>query len=182
MSAPPRSARKHWVGIFADESAILGVTGESRRRGFKIVDVFAPYAIHGLDEAMGLRRSRLPWVCFLCGLAGGSGMLWLATWALAIDWPMNIGGKPYNSLPAIVPIIFEMVVLCGGYGVLFALFLRCGLLPGKREKLIHPKITDNRFAIVLEDAGPEQDPSAIYRLFEEYRAVEIDTRCEEERS
>lgn len=167
---------RQWVGIFDNEEAILQVSRESRRRGFEIADVYAPYAVHGLDEAMGLSRSRLPWVCLICGVAGGLAMLWFATWTLAVDWPSNIGGKPYNSWPAIVPVVFEIVVLCGGYGVIFALLIHCRLLPGKRPRLVHPRVTNDRFAIVLHVANRAQDPSAAYRLFEEFDAVEIETR------
>jgi len=173
---------RHWTGIFEREESILRAARESRRRGFEIVDVYTPYAVHGMDDAMGLRRSWLPWVCLLCGLAGGLGMYWLGTWTLAVDWPMNIGGKPFHSLPAIVPIIFEMVVLCGGYGVIIALLLHCRLLPGRRARLVHPRVTDDRFAIVVRAVDASQDPSAAYRLFEELGAVEIDTGYAEART
>lgn len=170
---------KQWLGVFDSEEAILGVTRESRRRGFDIVDVYTPYAVHGLDEAMGLRPSWLPWVCLLCGLAGGAGMLWFATWALAVDWPSNIGGKPYNSTPAIIPIVFEMVVLCGGYGAIFALLLHCRLLPGRRARLVHPRVTDDRFVIALRTGDARRHPDEARRLFEEFGAVDVEARREE---
>ena len=167
---------REWMGVFDNEDAVLEACRESRRRGFKIIDVFTPYAIHGLDGAMGIRRSRLPWVCFLAGLAGGAAMLWLATWTLAVDWPSNIGGKPYNSLPAIIPVVFEMVILCGGYGMILAFLFRCRLFPGKKARLIHPRISDDRFVIVLGVGESALDPSAAYRFFEEFNASEIETR------
>ncbi len=170
---------RQWTGIFDNEESILGVTRESRRLGLQIVDVYSPYAVHGLDEAMGLRRSWLPWVCFICGLLGGAGMLWLATWTLAVDWPTNIGGKPFNSLPAVIPIVFEMVVLCGGYGVIFALLFHRRLLPGRRAQLVHPRVTDDRFAIVLRLADASQNPDTVNRLLEEFGAVEVVTGYEE---
>ncbi len=170
---------RNWTGIFDSEESILAVTSASRLAGFDIVDVYSPYAVHGLDEAMGLRRSWMPWVCFVCGLLGAVGMWWLATWALAVDWPSNIGGKPLNSFPAIVPIIFEMVVLCGGYGVIFALLIHCRLLPGRKARLVHPRITDDRFAIVLRAPDATRDPRDIRRLLEEYGALEIATGYEE---
>ncbi len=164
---------RQWTGVFDSEESILAVTRESRRRGFQIADVYTPYAVHRLDEAMGLRRSWLPWVCFICGILGGAAMLWLATWTLAIDWPSNIGGKPFNSLPAIVPIVFEMVVLCAGYGVIFALLIHCRLLPGRKARLVHPRVTDDRFAIVLHTTDASRTPDAAYRMFEEFDAVEM---------
>ena len=170
---------RQWTGIFDKEESILGVTRESRRLGLDIVDVYSPYAVHGLDEAMGLRRSWLPWVCLVCGVLGGAGMLWLATWTLAVDWPSNIGGKPFNSLPAVIPIVFEMVVLCGGYGVILTLLFVCRLLPGRRARLVHPRVTDDRFAIVLRLSDAAQDPDSVDRLLAQFDAVEIQTGYEE---
>ena len=101
--------RRVLIGIFDNEDAILDVTDAARRRGLKIVDVFAPYAVHGLDKAMGLQRSKLPWVCFVLGLTGAGFKVWFEYWTTATDWPLNVGGKPWNSLPAFIPITFEVM-------------------------------------------------------------------------
>lgn len=169
---------RHWIAAFTSEADILGVTRASRERGYRIVDVYTPYAVHGLDQAMGLERSRITWVCFLAGLAGALGMLWFGTWTLAVDWPLNIGGKPFNSLPALIPVIFEVTVLFAGFGSVFALFLRCGLFPGKKPCIPSPGVTDDRFVIVLEDGGAAMDPRDVQDLFEEYGAVGVETRFE----
>ena len=169
---------RHWVGAFTSEEAILGVTRASREGGYRIVDVYTPYAVHGLDDAMGLQRSRITWVCFLAGLAGALGMFWFGTWTLAIDWPLNIGGKPFNSLPALIPVIFEVTILLAGFGSVFALLILCRLFPGKQARMPYPGVTDDRFVIVLEDSGSSVDPRDVRDLFEEYGAVDVETRYE----
>ena len=125
------------IAVFDNETDLLAATRAAREAGCEIVDVYTPYAVHGLDEAMGLRPSRLGWVCFLCGAAGAALAVWAQFWTSAVDWPLNVGGKPFNSLPAFVPVIFEVCVLLAGLGVVGALLLRCRLWPG-RESVVPP--------------------------------------------
>lgn len=99
------------LATFEHEDDLLAATDAVRRGGFEIVDAFTPYAVHGLERAMGLRPSRLTWVCFLCGMTGVLGMLWFEHWTASIDWQLDVGGKPWNSLPSDVPVAFEAAVL-----------------------------------------------------------------------
>ncbi len=142
-------SRRRITAVFAGEGALLDATRAAREEGCEIVDAFTPYAVHGLDKAMGLRPSRLTWVCFSCGAAGALGMLWLQFWTSATDWPINVGGKPFNSLPAFIPITFEATVLFAGLGVVAALFWRARLFPGRRPRLAAEAVTDDRFALVV---------------------------------
>ena len=161
----PRSGEKLVLGVFLKEADVLSATRATRLAGFAIHDVFAPHYVHGLDRAMGLRRSRLTWVCLAFAITG----LVVATvgqfWISAVDWPLNVGGKPENSLPAYLPIMFELMVLCGGLGVVFTLFLRARLYPGKRVWLPHEKITDDRFVLAVEAAGEAPDVVRLWRGF-----------------
>ena len=86
------------LGFFEDEDDVMGATRALRASGFRIADIYAPYAVHGLDKAMGLKPSRLPWICFALGLAGAAFKVWFEIWTSATDWPINVGGKPFNSL------------------------------------------------------------------------------------
>ena len=129
--------------------------------GLDVVDVFAPYAVHGLDRALGLRPSRLPWVCFVLGLFGAVAMLLFQYWASAVSWPINVGGKPWNSWPAFVPVTFEMMVLCAGVGTVAAFVWVAGLRPGRRSALSDLRVTDDRFALVLRESGSTFDRAGI---------------------
>ena len=132
----------------ADEERLLHAVEATRAGGFEIVDVYTPYAVHGLDRAMGLRPSRLTWVCFAAGAIGLAATLAFQVWTSAVDWPINVGGKPFDSLPAFVPIAFEATVLFAGLGVVLALLIRCGLFPGRAASVPSPRVTDDRFVIV----------------------------------
>jgi len=141
------------VGVFEREADLLQAAAAARRDGLDIVDVFAPYAVHGLDRLIDAPPTRLPWVCFLLGLAGAVGTIVFEQWSTAVSWPINIGGKPWNSLPAFVPVAFEVMVLGAGMGTVAAFLWATGLRPGRRPVLIDARVTDDRFALVLRAAG-----------------------------
>jgi hypothetical protein len=172
-------SRRLMIGIFRDEADILEVAREARERGLKIVDVYAPYAIHGMDKAMGLAPSRLPWICFLLGLAGAAFKVWFEYWTTAVNWPINVGGKPWNSLPAFVPITFEVMVLFAGISTVIAFFLVGNLFPWRKPRLVHPSVTNDRFALVLEETDAAFDPQRVEEMLRRFHAVEVEERVEE---
>lgn len=165
---------RYVLASYADEHGLLGAVRAARGAGLRIVDVYTPYAVHGLDRAMGLRPSRLTWVCFGCGALGAGLMLWFQFWTSAQDWPINVGGKPFDSLPAFIPITFELTVLLGGLGVVAALFLRCGLWPGKRARMPMPRVTDDRLVLVVALEGAGQSAEDARALLQRHDPVEIE--------
>ncbi len=172
-------SRHFLVGTFAREEDILLVTRAARAQGLKIIDVFAPYAVHGMDRAMGLPPSRLSRVCLAAGLTGAVLKLWFEIWTAAVDWPMNVGGKPWNSLPAFVPITFEVMVLFAGLATVSAFFLVARLRPGRKPRLVDPRVTDDRFALVIEEADASFEAGKVRRMFDRFNAIEISERVED---
>lgn len=140
------------VGYFDDEHRLLEGARAARAAGLEIHDAFVPYAVHGLDEAMGLRRSRLPVVCFVAGVTGGALALSFELWTSTSSWALNVGGKPFASVPAFIPIMFELTVLSAALASAGAFFFRSRLFPGKKAMAL-PRVTDDRFALVLERDG-----------------------------
>jgi ActD protein len=171
--------RRVLIGIFESEDAILDVTDAARRRGLKIVDVFAPYAVHGLDKAMGLQRSKLPWVCFLLGLTGAAFKVWFEYWTTASDWPLNVGGKPWNSLPAFVPITFEVMVLFAGISTVLAFFGMSRLWPGRKPVILDARVTNDRFALVLEEDNAAFDVAEVEQFLRDHQALRVEEREQE---
>lgn len=174
-------SRRIFLAAFEHEEDALGATRASRERGFKIVDVYAPYAVHGMEEAMALPPSRLPWVCFALGLTGALLKVWFEYWTTWIAWPLNVGGKPWDSLPAFVPVTFEVMVLLAGVSTVIAFFIVARLVPGKKASLPMPGVTDDRFLLVLEETDAAFDAGKVSRLFKEFNAVQVDERVEEGR-
>ena len=143
------------VATFDDPEALLSAVPPIRAARLKIVDVYAPYPIHGLDEAMGIRRTRLPFVTLFVGVCGLAFALCFQFYGAVLDWPLDVGGKPDNSTLAFVPICFELTVLTSALLTVAALFLRARLYPGQREQLLSPGITDNEFVLAIR--RPEAD-------------------------
>lgn len=164
---------RNLMGVFTREEEILDVTRACRERGYEIVDVFAPYPVHGLDRAMGLRPSRIPWICFALGVIGAGGMLWFQIWTSAVDWATNIGGKPLVSLPAFIPVTFETAVLMAGLGTVAVLLLRSRLFPWVKPNLVHPRVTDDHFVLAIRQTDADLDPGMAESLLREHGAIEV---------
>jgi Protein of unknown function (DUF3341) len=155
-------AKEFLVATYSDANSLMKAVETLRAGNLKIHDVYAPYPIHGLDQAMRLGRTRLPWVTLFGGLTGFTLAIAFLFYTNVLDWDMNVGGKPDNSTLAFIPIGFELTVLVGGLATVAALFLRARLFPGRRECLIVEGVTDNRFALVI----PKSDSAETHRARE----------------
>jgi hypothetical protein len=168
------------VGSFDHEEDLLDAVARVRQQGWRIVDVYVPYAVHGLDRALGLRPSRLSWVAFVGGALGVALAVWFQFWTTAVDWPINVGGRPWNSWPAFVPVTFELMVLFAGLGIVLAFLLTCRLYPGKKPDLAFSGVTDNHFVVVLQERDAAFDPDVVRRMLRACHAVDADERQEKE--
>jgi hypothetical protein len=173
-------SRRIVVAGFAQEEDLIVAAQAVQERGWEIADLYTPYPVHGLEEVLRWRRSRLPVACFLCGAIGVALALWFQFWTTAWDWPLNVGGRPWNSLPAFVPATFETMVLLAGFGVVFAWLFRSRLYPGKNAVLPLAGSIDDRFVMVLYDPGSAAAPGTVQQLFHACHAVSLEERNEEE--
>src|ERR1051326_1910726 len=161
------------VATYSDAETLLAAVRAATSENFRVYDVFAPYPIHGLDHAMGVRRSRLPWVTFLVGILALIFALSFQFYTTVLDWPLNVGGKPDNSTLAFVPICFELTVLISGLATVAALFLRAQLYPGKKELLFAEGVTNDKFALVIRQRDAGFDVHRAMRLLQESGAERI---------
>lgn len=142
------------IGIFDDDEVLVQAVKNIRSAGTKIKDVFSPFPVHGLDHALGLKRTRLSICSFIYGCIG-LGLICLLTWYTMIyDWPMDVGGKPsfawYKNLPAFIPVTFESVVLCAAHGMVITFYLRSKILPGVVPYVPDLRMTDDKFVMLME--------------------------------
>ena len=131
---------------FETVDALLAAARRVREAGFARWDAHVPFPVHGLDEAMGIRRTRLPWIVLGCGLTGvlvGLGLQW---WTNAVDYPFLISGKPLFSWPANVPVIFELGVLFAAMGAFLGM-----LVLNRLPEWYHPVLTSERFRRATSD-------------------------------
>jgi hypothetical protein len=168
------------IGEFQSEEKVVEAIEASRERGLKIVDVFGPHGSHEVERAMALPPSRIPWVVFAIGLLGAGLKVWFEFWTTAQDWPLNVGGKPFNSLPAFVPVTFEVMVLFAAISAVLAFFVVCRLFPGKRAHAPIVGITDDRFALVLEQVDSRFDVAKVTSMLYEIGATVVREQLAEE--
>ena len=140
-------SKKVIFGLYSTEEALFSAIKKAKGRHLEIDDVFTPFPVHGLDPLLGLKESRLHIAGFVYGLTGFLiaflGMSWVST----IDWPNIFGGKPYWSVPAFVPIMFESTVLFAAVGMTVTFYVISGMGPGVKNPVLHPRITDDKFCI-----------------------------------
>jgi hypothetical protein len=132
---------------FSSPGALFRACEEVRDAGFTRWDAHTPFPVHGLERAMGLRRSPVPVFVLVLGLAGAAGGMLLQSWVATTAYPLVISGKPLFSWPAFVPIMFECGVLGGALGALFG-FLLTSRLPRHH----HPLFSSERFERATDDA------------------------------
>jgi hypothetical protein len=153
--------RKFIIGNFDDESVLFPAVKQVRKAGYKIHDVFTPFPIHGLDKAMGLRDTSLHTAGFIYGITGTATAVGFITWALTVDWPLNFGGKPFFSLPAWIPITFELTVLFAAVGMVLTFCYLCQLAPFVKKDHFDLRSTDDHFVMALECTDKTNEAEAV---------------------
>jgi hypothetical protein len=148
-----------------------------RDSGYSKWDACVPFPVHGLDKAMGLKPSKLPWFVLGGGLTGGTTAISFMTWTSGYDYVLNVGGKPPWSIPAYVPITFEFTVLLSCLTCFFCLWFLCRLpqmfyTPFKSKAF--ERATDDKFFIVIEAGDSRFDLEKTRRLLEDTGATLIE--------
>jgi len=148
-----------------------------RDAGFTRWDAHTPFPVHGLDRAMGMRRSLLPWIILALGLAGAATGFGLQRWVHAKAYPLVISGKPYFSWPAYIPITFELGVLGGSLGAVFGM-LGLNQLPRHHHPIFESerfsRASDDAFFVSIEASDPRYDAAATRRMLEDAGASRIE--------
>lgn len=145
----PKAKQPTVVGIFRDPKALLHAGETARLKGFPDLDAITPYPVHGLAEALGLKVSWMPRVTKTCFFLGAGLGYFFEYWTMAIAWPINIAGKPFNSVPAFMPVTFECGILLAGICTFLAVLAAGRLRPAPNYQPIDPRLTNDRFALLL---------------------------------
>lgn len=160
------------AGIWLEESKIIHAAEKVNALGYKKFEAITPYPVHGMEEACGIPRSPIPYVTFIAGAIGCSLGLLLTWWTSAVNWPVNIGGKPMFSLPAFVPIIFELTILFAALSSVGAMFYLCNM-PQVDPPVIDPDLTSHKFAIFIPENETGYDYAKIEQIFKDLGAAEV---------
>lgn len=165
-----RGSRVHgMLAVFRDAPTAYHACEKVRDGGYKKWDFNSPFPMHGIEEAMGIRKTILPYIVFSVGL-GGAFVGWLMQyWMSAVDYEIVVQGKPFGAWEPFVPIIFELGVLHAAFAALIGMLMLNGL-----PRFNHPvfssagflKTSDDRFVIAIEADDPAFDPDATRALLE----------------
>ena len=109
------------IAEFDSTKTLLHAARETRKSGYKQFETYSPFPIHGMDRAMGIPDSKLPWIVLLCGATGLTVGLSLQTWVATSAYKLTISGKPFFSYQAFVPVTFELMVLFSAFGTVFGM-------------------------------------------------------------
>ena len=144
-------------GLYNDETDLLNAVKHANKEHLDIMDVFTPFPAHGLDPLLGLEESRLHIAGFVYGAIGTLTAFLGMTWIFTKDWPIIFGGKPYWSVPAFIPITFELTVLFSCVGMVITYYTVCGMGPGADNPTLHDRITDDKFCLSFNVSNSSKD-------------------------
>ena len=164
------------IASFETQEQLLAAARAARDAGFSPLDAYAPHPVEELTEALGHRRSRLPYFMFLGGLFGGVGGYFMQWYASVVDYPIDIGGRPLHSWPAFIPPTFELTVLGAAVTGFFGVFIASRL-----PKPYHPvfnlaefsRASQDRYFLCIEAAGADFQPENARRFLESQQALTV---------
>lgn len=178
----PPGHRRHappLYGVMAEFENPTDLVAAARRiyaAGYRRINGYSPYPIEELSEAIGFTHTSLPLIVFIGGLIGAVGGFFMQYWMEVIDYPLNVGGKPYNSWPAFIPITFETTVLCAAFAAVLGM-----LVLNKLPQPYHPVFnvpnfamaTRDRFFLAVEANDPKFDHAEVVALLKSLGALEV---------
>jgi hypothetical protein len=168
------------VGIFDDEDVLLKAIKKIRGQGVNIHEVYSPFPVHGIEDALGYKRSRLSVVAFMFGLLGTSLALTMQIGMMTIDWPMIIGGKDYFPFPSFIPVTFELTVLLASFGMVGTFFVISNLKPWGKAKLFDIRITDDKHVMAVELGKNKLSEADIRKILSDSGASEVNKKNTDE--
>lgn len=161
-------------GYYDKEINLLNAVKDLRKNKIKIKDVFSPYPVHGLDHALGLKRSWLPRTAFIGGAVGAISGFGFQAWVFTRAYPINIGGKPFLAAPSFIPVTFECAILFAAFAIVISYLVKSHLGAGANNKIYDERATDDRFVVVLETSDVDSNEAEkIKSKFEDTGALNV---------
>ena len=158
---------------FDDEVPLLEAVRILRANKEIITDVLSPFPVHGLDDALSIKRSGIPVGGFIFGALGAILAFGFQAWVFTVSYPLIIGGKPFFSVPTFIPITFEVTVLFAGLSMVVAMFIRSKLKPNISFEPVDEEITDDKFVILVNINNDESTLQRVTTLLSGIKTLEI---------
>ncbi|MFQ3213684.1 MAG: hypothetical protein ACJAT1_001726 [Marivirga sp.] len=170
------SGKNYVYGIFDQEETLLSAVDKIRKSDVSIDECYTPYPVHGLDDALGYKRSRISIAAFLFGITGTGLAFLMMIYMMGIDWPMIIGGKDYVAIPSFVPVGFEVTVLFAAFGMVGTFFVVSNLKPYGKPKTFDIRSTDDKHVMAIDLARNKQSVDVLSALLKESGASEVNEK------
>ena len=168
---------------FKNPGELMEAARSVSKAGYHKFDAYSPFPIHGMDDAMGLKKSKLGWIVLFHGIAGLLIGIVLQLWVSTEAYPLNISGKPHANIPAFVPVAFELTILFSAFGAFFGMFV-LNKLPSLNHPLfnskIFEKVTDDGFFIGIEAGDDLYSNEKTEKLLKDIGASHIEKVYEDE--
>lgn len=161
---------------FDNPTSLLDATSRAYREGYRRMDAYTPFPVEGLSEALDFRRTRVPLIVLLGGLVGCFGGFFLQYYIAAIYWPIIVGGRPFNSWPAFIPVTFELTVLCAALSAFLGMLALNGLPQPHHPVFNAPRFemaSRDRFFLCIEASDPKFEAAETRRFLESLGAREV---------
>ena len=162
---------------FRDPAALYRAAEGMRKAGYRFYDTHSPFPIHGMDRAMGLGSSKVGLITFGGGVTGFVVGWWLQWWTGAVDYPINISGKPFFAWEPSIPVIFELTVLLSAFGAVTGMLLLNGL-PRPYNPLFYSRrfsrATDDGFFLHVAAVDKRYDAASTQKLLNELGALHVE--------
>ncbi|MCX7605965.1 MAG: DUF3341 domain-containing protein [Bacteroidia bacterium] len=153
---------KYLIALYEEEDKLLSAVEALQKEGIPLHEVCTPYPVHGLDQALHLRKSRLPDAAFVYGALGTLSALSMQIYMYTIDWPVNIGGKSHLPFPSFIPITFELTVLFAGVLMFFSYLAVNRFYPGKKAVVYDSRQTDDAMVVAIAEQTAWEAARAIF--------------------
>ncbi len=174
-----------WVAEYSDDNQLLDAARKVRDSGYSRTDAFTPFPVHGIDEALGIKSTVLPWFTLCAGATGTCIALLMQWWMNSVDYPYIISGKPFSSWPAFIPVAFELTILFAAYTTVFAMLGLNGLPKFSNPMFTNPKFdraTDDRFFLWVDSRDKYFNTEKVKSLLESTGPLSVEEVREDDSS
>ena len=173
------------VAEYTSVDTLLSACRRVRDAGYEKTDAFTPFPVHGIDKALGIKPTVLPWIVLGAGVTGTATALVMQIWMNSIDYPYIISGKPFLSLPAFMPVAFELTVLFASFGAFFGMWALNGLPKFSNPIFTDPRfdrVTDDRFFLYIDSKDDQFDRSGVEKLLGDTETDYVQTVVDDDSS